>query len=140
MGTGMGTWEDREQIRELYARYAQTIDNARYDEWLECFTEDGVFESSRFGRHAGQEGLRRFTAIYKESLGGAKPIHMMTNISISVNGDRATGGCYLAYFHCKDEKGALSAVGHYTDSLRKVNGEWKFESRQVAIDGALPEH
>jgi ketosteroid isomerase-like protein len=140
MASGMGTWEDREQIRELYARYAHTIDNGQWNEWLDCFTEDGVFESSRFGRHAGREGLRRFTAIYKESLGGAKPIHMMTNIAFSVNGDVATGGCYLAYFHCLNGKGVLSAIGHYTDRLRKVGGQWKFESRQVVVDGALPEH
>lgn len=139
MGTGLGTWEDREQIRELYARYSQTIDNARYDEWIECFTEDGVFDSSRFGRHAGHEALRRFTAIYKEALSGGRPVHMMTNVSFSVEGDTASGGCYLAYFHCKDGKGALLAVGYYTDRMRKVKGEWKFESRKMTPYGALPQ-
>ncbi len=36
-----GTLEDREEIRELHARYCLTIDNGRYDQWLECFTADG---------------------------------------------------------------------------------------------------
>jgi uncharacterized protein (TIGR02246 family) len=136
MGTLTGTYEDREEIRDLYARYAHTIDNGRFDEWIECFTEDGVFESPRFGRHAGRDGLRRFAAIYKESLGGAKPFHQMTNVLFAVHGERATGCCYLTYYHCKDGHAALSAAGHYTDSLRKVNGAWRFESRKVTIDGA----
>ncbi|HXN85063.1 MAG TPA: nuclear transport factor 2 family protein [Candidatus Binataceae bacterium] len=136
MGTITGTLEDREEIRELYAHYAHTIDNGRFDEWLDCFTDDGVFESPRFGKHSGREGLRRFTAIYKESLGGAKPFHQMTNVIFKIDGDKASGCCYLTYYHCKDGKAALSAAGRYTDRLRKANGNWRFESRKVTIDGA----
>jgi 3-phenylpropionate/cinnamic acid dioxygenase small subunit len=136
MGTITGTIEDREEIRELYARYAHTIDNGRFNEWIDCFTEDGVFESPRFGKHSGREGLRRFSAIYKDSLGGAKPFHQMTNVIFKIDGDQASGGCYLTYYHCKDGKAALSAAGNYTDQLRKVGGEWRFQSRRVSIDGA----
>jgi uncharacterized protein (TIGR02246 family) len=131
-----GSLEDREEIRELYAHYAHTIDEGRFAEWLNCFTEDGVFESPRFGKHSGREGLRRFTAIYQDSLGGAKPFHQMTNVTFKVEGDKAIGCCYLTYYHCKDGKAALSAAGHYTDRLRKADGEWRFESRRVSIDGA----
>ena len=81
-----GTLEDREEIRELYARYAHAIDEGRYDEWLACFTDEGTFESSRFGKHAGREGLRRFCAIYKESLGGAKPVHTLSPAMALENG------------------------------------------------------
>ena len=136
MGKITGSFEDREEIRELYARYAHTIDNCRFDEWIDCFTEDGVFDSPRFGRHSGRDGLRRFTAIYKESLGGAKAFHQITNVIFSVNGDQASGCCYLTYYHCKDGKATLSAAGHYTDALRKVNGEWRYESRKVAVASA----
>ncbi len=135
MGTLSGTLEDREEIRELYARYAHAIDNGQFEEWVNCFTEDGTFESPRFGRHTGHAGLRRFTQIYRESLGGAKPVHQISNVSFSINGDRATSGCYLVYYHCKEGKTALCAVGHYVDRLRKVSGEWKFESRLVVVDG-----
>ncbi len=69
-----GTWEEREQVRELYARYAFTIDYNRFEEWVRCFTEDGVFESPIFGLHQGSRGLLKFTAQYKESMGGAKVV------------------------------------------------------------------
>ena len=130
-----GTWEDREQIRELYSRYAYTIDHGPYEEWIRCFTEDGVFESPRFGRHQGPDGLRRFVAIYKDSNGAAQVRHMMTNITFQVDGNRATGGCYLTYYHCKGGKATLEALGRYEDELRKVNGTWLFQRRRVFIDG-----
>lgn len=131
----MGTWEDREQIRELYARYAYTADLGPYPEWVQCFTADGVFESPLFGQHKGSQGLLRFTAIYKESQGGAQVRHVMTNVSFVISGDCATGGCYLNYYHCKDGKVTLAALGRYEDKLRKVDGEWLFESRKVHLDG-----
>jgi len=130
-----GTWEEREQIRELYARYAYTVDLGRYHEWVECFTETGVFESPIFGQFKGPENLLKFTAKYKESQGGAQVRHVMSNVTFTINGDNATGGCYLSYYHCKDGKVALAALGRYEDKLRKVNGEWRYEHRKVVLDG-----
>jgi uncharacterized protein (TIGR02246 family) len=127
--------EDRLDIHELYVRYAQAIDDGEYDNWLACFTEDGVFESGRFGRHQGQEGLRKFTRIYRDSLGGASVLHVITNVLFKIEGDGAAGSCYLAYYHCKDGKIQQAAAGRYKDSLRKVNGRWLFASRKVSLDG-----
>jgi 3-phenylpropionate/cinnamic acid dioxygenase small subunit len=130
-----GTWEDREQIRELYARYAYTVDFYRYPEWVQCFAEDGVFESPIFGEFKGPQGLLKFTAMYKESQGGSQVRHVMTNLTFQISGESATGGCYLTYYHCKDGKVSLAATGRYEDQLRKVNGEWLFARRKVYLDG-----
>ena len=130
-----GTLEDREEVRVLHARYCLTIDTARYDEWIDCFTEDGVFESPRFGKHSGRDGLKRFTAMYKESLGGARVLHVVANPAFELNGDSGTGTSYLLYYHCKDGKVQQSTVGYYTDKLRKIPAGWRFASRQVTILG-----
>jgi 3-phenylpropionate/cinnamic acid dioxygenase small subunit len=130
-----GTWEDREQIRELYSRYAFTIDYGPYDEWVKCFTPDGVFDSPRLGRHEGHEALRKFTVTYTASRGDAQVRHMMTNVTFRIEGDMAKGGCYLTYYHCKAGKATLQAIGRYQDELRKINGEWLFHYRRVFIDG-----
>jgi 3-phenylpropionate/cinnamic acid dioxygenase small subunit len=130
-----GTPQDRAEILDLYARYAHSIDDARFDEWLDCFTADGIFESARFGRHAGRDALRRFCALYKESWQGAQVRHHMSTITFAVDGDRATGACYLSYYHCKDGKIEVAAVGHYADRLRKEAGRWRFEHRKVSLDG-----
>jgi ketosteroid isomerase-like protein len=129
-----GTMEDREQIRELYARYALYIDSGRFEEWLNCFTDDGIFESPRLGTHVGREGLRKFTASYKESWAGAQVRHMMVNVSFDIHGDHAHGTCNLIYYHIKGGKTELAAVGGYQDELRKVNGDWLFSHRKVFVD------
>jgi hypothetical protein len=130
-----GTADDREEIRELYARYAFTIDHGPYEDWVKCFTPDGVFDSPRMGRHEGHEGLRKFTAMYKHSSGDALVRHMITNVTFRIEGDRAMGGCYLNYYHVKGGKATLEALGRYQDELRKVDGEWLFQYRRVYIDG-----
>ena len=94
-----GTLEDREEVRTLHARYCLTIDTCRYEEWVDCFTEDGVFESPRFGKHSGRDGLRKFTARYKESLGGAQVQHVVANPSFELDGDSGSGTSYLLYYH-----------------------------------------
>jgi len=99
------------------------------------FQNYAILESPLFGKHQGSQGLLKFTARYKESHGGAQVRHVMSNVSFSIAGDRAVGGCYLNYYHCKDGKVSLSALGRYEDQLRKVDGEWRFESRKVHLDG-----
>ncbi len=130
-----GTLEDCEEIRQLYARYCHSIDNRQYEKWVDCFTDDGVFESPRFGRYAGRDGLRRFTEIYREALGGVRVRHVSSTVGFEISGEQAAGLCYFAYFQCKGGKAELAAVGHYDDTLRKENGVWKFESRRVTVDG-----
>ncbi len=129
-----GTADDREQIRELYARYAITVDNARFDDWVNCFTPDGVFESPVFGKFPGHDSLRKFTQQYHESWAGGKVRHMMVNVSFDITDDTATGTCNLIYFSIKEGTTELSAVGGYHDTLRKDNGEWRYTHRKVYID------
>jgi len=130
-----GTLEDREEVRALHARYCLTIDTGRYDEWIDCFTEDGVFESPRFGKHSGRDGLKRFALLHKESLGGAQVLHLVSNPAFELDGDSGDGTAYLLYCHCKDGRVQQSTVGYYTDKLRKTPGGWRFASRQVTILG-----
>ena len=129
-----GSVEDREQIRELYARYALYIDSSKFEEWINCFTEDGIFESPSLGKHAGHAALRKFCASYRESCAGAQVRHMMVNVSFDVHGDHAHGTCNLIYFHIKSGKTELTAVGGYRDELCKLNGNWQFAHRQVYVD------
>lgn len=130
-----GTFEDREQIRELYARYANYVDTSRFDEWIACFTPDGVFESPLMGIFRGPEELRRFTGQYESSWAGGGVRHMMVNVSFDIDGDTATGTCGLIYFKVHDGKSEYLLTGGYHDTLRRVDGEWRFSHRKVYIDG-----
>jgi hypothetical protein len=72
MPTITGSVEDREQIRELYARYAIYLDSSKFEEWVNCFTEDGIFESPPVGKHAGHATPRKFCASLREKWAGAQ--------------------------------------------------------------------
>ena len=53
-----GTLEDREEVRALHARYCLTIDTGRYEEWIDCFTEDGVYHDYIYGPHRGRASIQ----------------------------------------------------------------------------------
>jgi hypothetical protein len=55
----------KDEIHELIARYCHTLDFGFYEEWVDCFTEDGAFDSPIFGRHPGKVALRKLTESYK---------------------------------------------------------------------------
>lgn len=134
MRTIAGTWQDREQIRELYARYSLALDNGDFGEWIDCFTADAVFDSPRFGHYAGHDGFKQFIVTYRESLGGAKVVHLNSNVSFHIEGDQASGICNYVFFHVKDGRAALAALGHYRDRLRRDGDIWRFTSREVFLD------
>jgi 3-phenylpropionate/cinnamic acid dioxygenase small subunit len=134
MGKITCDWQDREEIRELYARYSITLDHGDFDGWLECFSADAIFDSPRFGHYEGREGLKHFVAQYKDSLGGAKPMHINSNLSFEVESDHATGICYFTYYHCKDGRAIMAALGHYRDRLRRHEDGWRIERREVFVD------
>lgn len=134
MATLGGSWQDREAVRELYARYSLTLDNGDFTSWLDCFTASGVLESPRFGRHEGREGLRRFIDLYQTALGGARVLHFNSNLSFVLDGDSGSGTCYFAYFYSRQGSATIGALGHYVDKLSGLDGVWRFEQRRVFLD------
>jgi len=66
LGAGQGsaatlTPQDYEEIRQLYARYAHTIDTGDAEGWADVFTADGVF-----GNAQGRDALIEFVhTVYK---------------------------------------------------------------------------
>jgi len=130
-----GSLDDHQQIRELYARYAYSLDHGDIDRMMDCFTDDAVFESARQGRFEGCDGLRKFAGSIPERTGGAQIRHLITNQLCDLDGDRGTGSCYFMYFHCKNNQVQQVTVGEYNDELRKVDGRWKIRSRKVILLG-----
>ena len=131
-----GTLEDRIEIRDLYARYCQLLDHGRYDEWLDCFTDDGVFESPLYGRNSGRDTLKRLTHTYRESLGGARVVHLAHNLLMKIEKEGGSGYCDFTYYHCKNGKIQQETIGFYTDVLRKTDQGWRFASRCQTILGS----
>jgi 3-phenylpropionate/cinnamic acid dioxygenase small subunit len=130
--------EDRENVRELYARYAHTIDEGQFEQWADCFTDDGVFDTRELGRFVGRDALLKMARDYRAGLNGAQQRHIIDNVSFSLEGGQGTGTCNLSHFVTRDGVTQLTGVGVYRDLLRKVNGNWRFESRIVGFDTEAP--
>ena len=117
-------------IHALLLRYCETLDTGRIDEWVACYTADGVFEGIK-GRVEGREALRAYG---KASLERGFFLHLMTNVQVSLDaGDpqRAAARSHLLYVERSREGAAKIAAGAQVDVLRREGGEWKIAHRRL---------
>jgi hypothetical protein len=87
---------------------------------------------------SGRQQLRAFAASsHTAHAAGPQPnYHWVSNPLIEGDGDRATTTSYLRVVGGKtqDLNESTMVTGIYRDQLRKVDGQWKFQSRQVRFD------
>jgi uncharacterized protein (TIGR02246 family) len=119
--------ENRDEIRDLYARYCLYIDTGTPDEWAALFTTDGEFAGVG-DPLVGSEALRSFAADTRA--GGAGMHHVVSNVAVDVEGDEAAGTASVVIFI----GGAPAIVGRYQDNLRREDGRWKFARRYFTAD------
>jgi uncharacterized protein (TIGR02246 family) len=119
--------EDRDAIRDLYARYCFHIDTGTAEQWAALFTPQGEFG----GVGDPVIGTEALTAFASGSLAsGMNTHHLVTNEVIDVQGDSATGSASLALYM----SGSPALIGRYQDSLERVDGQWRFASRLFVAD------
>src|SRR5258708_6456085 len=106
--------EDRFAINDLFIRYVTALDAGDVDTIVGCFTKDGALESPVVGKYAGHDGIRtfseRFAALHRR---GVQLRHVISNLAMTVDGDRARATCYLVTIMTVDGKSQLTPPGHY---------------------------
>jgi uncharacterized protein (TIGR02246 family) len=117
--------EDRDAIRDLYARYCLYIDTGAADEWAATFTVDGEFLTGG-DPLVGREALRAFAS----GLPTGTLHHMVLNEAIDVEGDAAKYRSSVLVL----SKGAILTTGRTQDELRRVDGTWRISRRAFAPD------
>ena len=132
---------DREEIRELIARYAQRV--YRRQSTADMFTEDGVMTIRMPGLPVHEtRGMNNLQAMFAATV--ARPARNMPavhNIVVAVSGDQAIATSWIE-LHISDDRDpdgkVFAGCGTYDDKLRRVDGRWKFASRDadVVIVGA----
>ncbi len=137
------TLDDREAIRDLFARQNLAYDRREAERTAAMFTEDGVLELSGSDlRFEGREAIRRYMVRLLEVTGNDYR-HWTNSLVIEpLEGapDEARAECYIAAFGMED--GSLRLAGRYFDRLRKVGGEWLFAHRRYEREfnrGAHPD-
>ncbi len=131
-------FEDKFAIAELIGVYNQSLDRGHYDDFLDCWCEDGVFNglSALGGPFIGRTAIRRFTEGYdtgfRLKLNGLK--HFTVNTVSRIDGDNARSSSYLQMV-CTGAQGArILFTGRYEDELRRDGGLWRFCMRKLHQD------
>ena len=117
--------EDKDDIRELTARYCFAVADGDLEALIGLFCEDGAFVSTR-GRFEGVSQLRTFYERVIEPPTNKPFVH---NHVIEIDGDTATCRCSVEVQMVRDGESYVSA-GHYRDTLRRVEGRWLFAERE----------
>lgn len=134
------TAADRIELHELMARYANAVDvDGREADLYEVFTPDAVLDSSLSGVFKGPEGLKEFARVVDGLRQGRIGRHLITNVRVDGDGDRAEIRAY--YLHASTQPGAghgsttVNASGHYHCVAVKQDGRWWLKHRTVRVDG-----
>jgi len=125
---------DELEIRNLLARLAQLADDGELDEYIELFTEDGIWEGGAFGERRGHASIlagareRRATGT---SGPGSNSRHVITTTAIHLNGDTATGRSVFHYYTNTQATPVLAILGVYEDQFRRTPSGWKLAHRVI---------
>ena len=125
--------EDKITIQELITKYNLAIDNKRLDEWINTWTDDGIWTTT-FGEAKGKSELKSMiNQITNEFASGKR--HFSTNIIIEeTQNNMASANSYLTVIEAYKSPQVV-ASGTYSHILKKNNtGEWKFFQRKLDID------
>lgn len=127
--------EALEAIRALDARYCRALDDGDWDTLISLFTDDGEFVG--LSRARGPAALRTFFTGLVD--GGLSAFwHHVTNLEITLDGPDAARAHSFLWQPCVQDGVPHIAAGRYLDTLRRVDGTWRYTTKQVAFDYFVP--
>ncbi|SEO77292.1 nuclear transport factor 2 family protein [Trujillonella endophytica] len=120
--------DDRDAIRDVYARYVLSLDTGAAAEFAALYTDDGVFVGGGTGGEdvVGRPSLEAFAA----ALAPGSMHRLSLNHAIDVDGDTAV---------CRSSIVVLAgtsvvSTGRVHDELRRVAGGWRIARRTFTPD------
>lgn len=123
---------DQEAIRATLSAYCQLLDDGRFDEWVELFTEDVAF--GVLGQvHRGPAAVRGFVEPVQQAESRGR--HVLSEPLISVEGDTATvttDYCFIG------QDLAVTSAGRYHDVLERDGARWRIAAREIVFLGDAP--
>jgi hypothetical protein len=125
--------DDIENIKKLHRQYIYLLNSHKWEEIVNCFTDDGIADIGRHGLHKGREELSILFGIkiakVNENWHGA---HFVTQPIIFIEGDKATGYwmLYIFVFEGASSTGPIYRwlQGRHDCEYIKENGEWKIRA------------
>ena len=132
----LSTFEEVEQIKQVKARYFRLMDQKRWDEWREVFTEDvtAVYHGVP-GSHRS-DGLTQVQCNGRAELVGKISGFLSKGISIhhghmpeiEVTSPTTARGIWAMVDYLRMPQFTLKGYGHYEEAYVKENGKWKIKT------------
>ncbi|KAI1124927.1 hypothetical protein F5Y10DRAFT_268668 [Nemania abortiva] len=85
--------EDKDAIVTLMNQYCKNVDNHQWDGYANCFLKNGVIKLEDGSSVVGRADIADQMSKLGNSFQGL--LHSLTNIDLNLDGNEATGLCYL---------------------------------------------
>lgn len=130
--TDVRTLQDKQEITELCYKYGRYIDGREWDKLAEVFTEDAVADYLDMPRCDGRQAIQDVCTQALGRLDASQ--HIISNVLVSVDGDRAESFCYLQAQHVVNgtEGGDTFIIaGRYLDEVVRTPEGWRISYRKL---------
>jgi uncharacterized protein (TIGR02246 family) len=120
------TREDRDDLADLFNRYAFALDKRRWG-WLEqVFTEDAVMSFSGGGEVPGRGAIISMIRGFMDQC--AATHHLLANHHATIDGDHAEAFCYVRAHHAaKGGEGRFEeSLASFTAQAVRTDAGWRF--------------
>lgn len=122
--------ESARAISELRARYCQALDDGKWEELADTFTDDGVFIGLSTAR-GRSEMLEFFPTLNSKTV--TSWWHFSSNETIEfLDSNNATGVTWLLQ-PCVVSGTSQIAAGRYKDHITRTPEGWRFKQRKVSF-------
>jgi 3-phenylpropionate/cinnamic acid dioxygenase small subunit len=124
-------------ISNLLMRYADLVDAGQLAECAALFSSSTYRVVRTDGRASVHcEGAAEVEAFFSGTIlypdGTPRTKHLITNVAIDLDGDRAAARSYVTVLQATDTLPLQPiASGRYVDELRRVDGAWHFTDRML---------
>jgi ketosteroid isomerase-like protein len=133
----LATLEDKEQIRRLRDDYHGCINDGRFAEIVDLFTDDARVELGYLATYSGRDAINAGF----QGMGTRERFYIKQFIHshrIDVEGDSGTGVSYLEARYGRYGTSYLVS-GRYDDIYRRVDGKWRFSSMIAEFYYTVPD-
>lgn len=116
----------------LLHRYCKLADTHQWDAYTSCFLENAVVKFDDWPDVVGRKNIRALISSAEDRFQGQQ--HSLTNIEVDVDGDNATGSCYLWFAATIDTAkphGYHGFGGPYELNFARIEAGWRIAALKL---------